>query len=142
MNFDEQVARIDIIAKENLIGQKAVQTFDDAQVEGLSEQQLDGLPFGAIQLDASGKILKYNDYESRLAGIAKVEAIGKQFFSEVAPCTNVKEFHGRFLAGVAKKQLHTKFRYHFSFKKNPRDVIVTLFYSDITDSTWVFIRPV
>jgi photoactive yellow protein len=142
MNFDEQVARIDVIAKENLTGQSAVQTFDDAQVENLSEQELDGLPFGAIQLDANGKILKYNDYESKLAGIAKVQAIGKQFFTEVAPCTNVKEFHGRFLAGVAEKVLHAKFRYHFSFRKNPRDVSVTLFYSDITDSIWVFIRPV
>jgi len=66
----------------------------------------------------------------------------KHFFTEVAPYTNVKEFHGRFLAGVAKKVLHTKFRYHFSFKKNLRDVSVTLFYSDITDSIWVFIRPV
>jgi hypothetical protein len=37
MNLDEQVARIDVIAKENLAGQNAVQTFDDAQVESLSE---------------------------------------------------------------------------------------------------------
>jgi photoactive yellow protein len=49
----------------------------------------------------------------------------KQFFSEIAPCTNVKAFHACFLAGVAKKALHAKFRYHFSFKKSPRDVSVT-----------------
>jgi photoactive yellow protein len=120
LNFDEQVARIDVFAKENLTGQNAVQAFDDTQVESQSEQELDGLPFGAIQLDAKGKILKYTDYESKLAGIAKVQAIGKQFFTEVAPCTNVKGFHGRFLSAGAKKVLHAKFRHHFSFNKNPR----------------------
>ena len=30
------------------------------------------------------------------------EAIGRSFFDEVAPCTKVQEFHGRFLEGVEK----------------------------------------
>jgi photoactive yellow protein len=142
MNFDEQIARIDVIAKDNLAGPKAAPAIDHAKIDNLSELELDRLPFGAIQLDQNGKILKFNDYESKLSGITKKNAVGKQFFTEVAPCTNVKEFHGRFLAGVAKKELHAKFRYHFAFKQNPRDVGVTLFYSDITDSIWVFIRPI
>jgi hypothetical protein len=54
----------------------------------------------------------------------------------------VKAFHGKFKDGVARQKLYETFRYHFSFKKNPRDVTVTLFYSKITGSTWVFIRPV
>lgn len=125
MNFDEQVARIEVIAKRNLTGQNVFQTFDQDRVESLSEQELDGLWFGAIQLDANGKILKNNEYESKLAGISKVPAIGSSFSPKIAPCTHVKAFHGRFLAEVAKKALHAKFRYHFSFKKSPRDVSVT-----------------
>ncbi|MGH9529627.1 MAG: hypothetical protein ACRD2S_06880 [Terriglobales bacterium] len=35
--------------------------------DGMLEEDLDRLPFGAIQLDMDGKVLKYNDYESRLA---------------------------------------------------------------------------
>jgi hypothetical protein len=35
-----------------------------------------------------------------------------------------------------------KFRYHFALKQNPVDVTATLFYNDITKSTWVFVRPV
>ncbi|HZU33429.1 MAG TPA: hypothetical protein VFB79_20100 [Candidatus Angelobacter sp.] len=41
-----------------------------------------------------------------------------------------------------QKKLFQKFRFHFAFKHAPRDVTVTLFYSDIADSIWVFIRPV
>src|ERR1700737_1059062 len=54
MNFDEQVARIDTIGKENLPGQNTLQTFDHSQVDGLSEKEFDALPFDAIQLDTKG----------------------------------------------------------------------------------------
>jgi photoactive yellow protein len=93
-------------------------------------------------LDHDGIILQYNDHESRLAGVGKSRAIGKNFFTDIAPCTNVREFRGRFTEGVARKQLHEQFQYHFSFKKNPMDVTVSLYYNELTDSTWIFIRPV
>lgn len=111
------------------------------KVDNLKESELDALPLGAIQLDEQGNILQYNAYESALASVPKNIAIGKNFFKQIAPCTDVKEFYGRFKEGVAAKKLHTKFRYHFSFKKNPKDVVITLFYSDITKTVWVFVRP-
>lgn len=112
------------------------------RIDKMSLDELNALPQGAIQLDRDGRILKFNQYESDLSGIAAANAVGKSFFKEVAPCTDVKEFHGRFKEGVAKKELRAKFRYHFAFKQNPRDVTVTLFYSDVTDSVWVFVEPV
>ncbi len=112
------------------------------RLDDFSAEELDQLPYGAIELDLEGVILKFNQYESKLSGLQKERAIGKHFFTEVAPCANVQEFYGRFLNGVAKKTLHEKFRYHFAFKQNPRDVTVTLFYSDKTASVWVFVRPV
>jgi photoactive yellow protein len=111
------------------------------RVDILSEKELDELPHGAIQLDRKGKILKYNLPESRLASVDKRAVIGKNFFTDVAPCTDVKEFHGRFTKGLLEGKLHEKFRYHFAFKHNPREVSVTLFYSDITDTVWVFVHP-
>jgi photoactive yellow protein len=76
-----------------------------------------------------------------LANLKKESVIGKNFFKEVAPCTDVQEFYGRFPTGVAEKSLHENFRYHFAFKQNPRDVTVTLFYSGITETVWVFVKP-
>ncbi len=111
------------------------------QIDQFSEQELDALPHGAIQLDENGNILKFNLYESQLASLAKRDVIGKNFFKDVAPCTDVQEFHGRFERGVAQRKLHEKFRYRFAFKQKPRDVIVTLFYSDITSTVWVFVQP-
>ena len=112
------------------------------KIELMSRQELDRLPHGAIQLDRDGVIVKFNAYESKLSNLTPEEVIGRNFFREIAPCANVQEFYGRFQTAVREKNMHEKFRYHFAFKQNPRDVTVTLFYSDITDTVWVFVKPV
>ena len=105
----------------------------------MSGDELDTLPYGMIQLDATGRILKYNAVESRLAQLPKESTIGKKFFSEVAPCTKVRQFYGQFKEGVLRESLDTTFSFHFAFKQNPRDVTVRLFYSKRTRSVWVMI---
>jgi photoactive yellow protein len=110
-------------------------------IDSMSEQELDALPHGAIQLDIRGTVLKYNAYEGRLAGLTKEQVVGKNFFRQVAPCTDVQEFYGRFREGVVCRKLHCKFRYRFTFKANPRDVTVTLFYSERDETVWVFVQP-
>jgi photoactive yellow protein len=142
MHFDEQIAQAEMVTTETFAPQTAGDAIERIQVQDLSEDELEELPFGAIQLDTTGRILRFNGYESKISGVAKDDAVGKMFFTEIAPCTNVKEFYGRFKEGVARKRLHEKFRYHYSFKRNPMDVTITLFYSDLTQSIWVFVRPV
>lgn len=114
----------------------------DAVLEGvdaMTPSELDGLPYGVIQLDRTGRILKYNAVESRLASLAPEDAIGKQFFTEVAPCTKVQAFYGRFKEGVIRESLDTSFKFHFAFKQAPRDVTVRLFFSRRTRTVWVMI---
>jgi photoactive yellow protein len=110
-------------------------------IDNLTVEQLDELPYGIIQLDAHGTVLKFNTYESQLASMAKEAVLGRNFFKEVAPCTDVQDFYGRFEVGVKAKELRTEFRYHFKFKQNPRDVIINLFYSQLTQSVWVLVHP-
>jgi photoactive yellow protein len=141
MSIAEQFAQAEMVTTETMAND-ANAVIERIQMKDLTEAELEQLPFGAIQLDTAGRILRYNGFESKLSGIHKNRALGKHFFTELAPCTNVKEFYGRFQEGVARKRMHEKFRYHFSFKKNPIDVTITLFYSDLTDSIWVFARPV
>lgn len=105
----------------------------------MSAEELDRAPYGMIQLDASGRILNYNAVESKLASLSKEDAIGKQFFTEIAPCTKVQEFYGRFKEGVIHESLDATFRFHFAFKQNPRDVTVRLLYSRRTRTVWVLI---
>jgi len=109
------------------------------KADDLSTAELDQLPFGMIQLDARGRILKFNAVESRLASLDQQQQIGKHFFTEVAPCTKVQAFYGRFKEGVLQEHLDTTFSFHFAFKQNPRDVTVRLFYSKRTQSVWVMV---
>lgn len=110
------------------------------RIQNFTEQQLDTLPFGAIRLDREGRILSFNQAEADLSGRKKENVLGKSFFREVAPCTNVQDFAGRFREGVAQGELHTTFPYVFDYQMDPRKVWVTLFYSKETDTAWVFVR--
>lgn len=110
------------------------------EIDGFTNKQLDVLPFGAIQLDREGTILQFNEYEANLSNRRAPETVGRNFFREVAPCTNVREFYGRFRDGVAAGQLNVTFDYLFAFKQAPRNVCVTLFFSAPTGTVWVFVQ--
>ena len=107
--------------------------------DDMTPEELDRLPYGIIQLDQQGRIMKFNAVESRLASLPQAQQIGKHFFAEVAPCTRVQTFYGRFREGVLHEVLDATFRFHFAFKQAPRDVTVRLFYSRRTRSVWVMI---
>ena len=96
----------------------------------LTPAELDALPYGMIQLDAAGRILQYNALESRLAALEQHRQVGRLFFSEVAPCTKVQHFYGRFKEGVLHEHLDVTFDFHFAFKQQPRDGAPLLFAED------------
>ncbi|MEM7656538.1 MAG: PAS domain-containing protein [Bacteroidota bacterium] len=58
------------------------------QLEQASAQELDQADFGIIRLSQGGEVMYYNQYESDLSGVAQSDAVGKQFFTQIAPCTN------------------------------------------------------
>lgn len=109
------------------------------RVDELGTRDLDGLPFGLIQLDRNGRILKFNQTEAQLARINRDRQIGLNFFDRVAPCTKVREFYGRFEEGLKNRSLYETFGFVFKFDHGWRNVAITLFYSEKTDSVWVLI---
>ena len=113
------------------------------QADVLTTAELDRLPVGMIQLDRDGKVLKFNRTESELAHVEKDDAVGKSFFDEVAPCTKVQAFYGKFLEGVEKRQLQTVFDYVFRFRDGrQKNVVISMFYSATTETVWVCVeRP-
>jgi photoactive yellow protein len=119
----------------------ATTSFFFTRVNSISEAELDSLPYGVIQLDAEGGVLRYNAFEAGLSGLTKQRVVGKNFFKQVAPCTDLQQFHGRFREGVAAGELHCTFRFHFGFRQNPRDVTVTLFYNNRDKTIWVLVQP-
>ena len=82
------------------------------------------LPFGVVKMDLTGKILEYNMAEAELTGTDPAWALGKNFFSEVATCTNTPAFHGKFVEGVAKGFLNAVFNYSFTHCEIPTRVRV------------------
>ncbi|MDC0714979.1 PAS domain-containing protein [Stigmatella sp. ncwal1] len=122
-------------------GLPATSSGDDLlkQVESLSAAELDTLPFGLIQLDRAGRILKFNQTEAKLARINRDRQLGRNFFDDVAPCTKVREFYGRFVQGLKQRSLYETFGFIFKFDHGWRNVAITMFYSEKTDSVWVLI---
>ena len=106
----------------------------------MSSQQLDKVAFGAIQLDKNGTILKYNAAEGDITGRKPSEVIGKNFFRDVAPCTNRPEFKGRFDTGVKSNSLNTLFEYTFDYNMRPTKVKVHMKKALSDDSYWVFVK--
>lgn len=110
------------------------------KIDALTPAELDALPFGAIQLREDGLILQFNEYEANLSNRRAPDTLGWNFFRDVAPCTNVQEFHGRFIEGIERGELNVTFEFRFAFKQSPRDVRVTLFFSAPTKTVWVFVE--
>lgn len=106
----------------------------------LSASSIEELPFGVVKLDARGTVLAYNAYESRLARRSVAEVLGKNFFRDVAPCTSVKRFYGRFLDGVSRRALDATLRFRFPFEHGARNVDVAMFFDEATDAVWVLVR--
>ena len=109
-------------------------------VAKLSAKDIDDLAFGAIQLDAAGRILKYNAMEGAITGRDPKDAIGKNFFTELAPCTNTPAFKGAFDKGVKAGDLNTMFEYTFDYNMKPTKVKVHMKKALIGDSFWVFVK--
>lgn len=72
------------------------QPFDLERAKTLTGGDLDALPIGVIVVDRSATILEYNSYERTLARMGDRTIIGLNFFRDIAPCTAVRDFEGRF----------------------------------------------
>ena len=106
----------------------------------MSDSELDNLAFGAIQLDKEGRILQYNQAEGQITGRDPSEVKGKNFFTEVAPCTNTDQFYGEFKKGVAANSLNSLFEYTFDYNMQPTRVKVHMKKAVTDDSYWVFVK--
>jgi photoactive yellow protein len=92
------------------------------QIPNLSEAELDALPQAIIRLDKTGKILYYSHAQAELAQRTIATTVGLNFFAEVAPCTAVRDFQGRFNDFVAKAEVRIEsftfdFRFPWGLKK-------------------------
>lgn len=74
-------------------------------LESLSQEKIDALPFGVIRIAEDGTVLLYSATEARLSGFGERRAIGRNFFTLIAPCTDTPRFRGRLQEAALRGEL-------------------------------------
>ncbi|WP_275939080.1 PAS domain-containing protein [Polyangium spumosum] len=110
-------------------------------LSGMSAAEFDGLHFGAIRLDRHGTVKAYNDWEAALARRDKGTVLGKNFFTDVAPCTDVAAFRGRLDRLALSGDKSYVFDFDFEFPWGKRKVRIR-FLVESDDERWVFVTDV
>ena len=96
---------------------------EDRSTFDLEIEELDTLPVGVITLDRRGFVLRYNRTEAEYARRSTASTLNKNFFSDIAPCTRVQAFQGRFEAFAAVNDNgYERFEFTFPFRWGERDV--------------------
>ena len=102
---------------------ESFKSFDLAKASAVDN--IDELPFGVIVVDRKGTILEYNRYESDMTGFSRERVLDRNFFHDVAPCTAIKEFEGRFGEFLTSHDTSIEpFEFTFPFTKGEQRVTI------------------
>ncbi|HQS31628.1 MAG: photoactive yellow protein [Polaromonas sp. 39-63-203] len=112
------------------------------ELADISDDDLDELAFGAIELDREGRILRYNAAEADISERDQAGMVGRDFFADVAPCTRGEAFEGRFRAGVKAGKIDVQFTYVLDHEMTPTEVRVRMHKVEGKDTYWVLIKRV
>lgn len=107
----------------------------------LGPEHYDTLPFGFITVDPDGNIVRFNAFETAYSGLREETVVGRNFFHDVAPCTSVREFEGRFremIEGGAEGV--ARFRYVFRFAGGERLVQVSMTFISSEERGIIIVR--
>jgi photoactive yellow protein len=116
-------------------------SFDEPQlarvVEKMNPPDIHALPFGAIRLDPDGRIAFYSEAEARLSGYGSRPAMGRHFFTDVAPCLANEDFRGRIEKARAQGHLDIEFFHVGDFDDDTKDVCFRI-QSASDAGLWIF----
>jgi photoactive yellow protein len=110
-----------------------------SQIGSVTYDVADAQPFGVVKVDDAGVVQLYNKWEQAMGGFAASHAEGRNFFTQIAPCTNNRLVFGKFKDGVAKNELDTEFNYTFTYKMKPTNVTLRLYRHAASRTNWVFV---
>ena len=99
----------------------------DDRIFDMDRKELDAYPDGVITVDRKGIIKRYNKTEATLARREGAETLGLNFFTDVAPCTAVQDFKGRFdTFALGQGSGVERFDFTFRFAWGRQDVGITM----------------
>lgn len=111
-----------------------------ALIDSFTPDEFDSLPYGVIKLDRDGVILAYNAVEGKFSGLLADEVIGKNYFSDIAPCTALTDFEQKYREGMESGYLNEFFDFVFNFPGRPMNVQIHLKSSPSHEGGWAFIH--
>lgn len=111
-----------------------------ASLPDLNREQIDDLNIGLIRVDEKGTIEIFNRYEAEFSRVQPEAAEGRNFFTQVAPCTNNRLFYGRFKKGVQKGELDLVIPYTYTYKMRPTHVTIHLYRHPKDQSYWIITK--
>jgi len=106
------------------------------QIERLSQNELDDLPFGVILLDREGTVLFYSKTEAEKSGYGK-SPIGENLF-DISPCMASNDFRGRIKGAMAEGPVDLEFGWAGDFADPARDLRLRVI-SSSNDGIWIFV---
>ena len=92
-------------------------------LDALNDEARDQLSFGVVRMDQDGTVTGYNKVESELSGLSAEKVLGKNFFFQVAPCTNNYLVAQRF---SDESDMDDTRDYVFTLKMRPTKVVLRL----------------
>ncbi len=102
------------------------QSFDDANLlnwlDNAQAEDLNHLDFGVVRMNYENIVVTCNDAECEILGYDKINTIGKDFFEQVAPCTNNFMVSEKYKNDVLDKPLP----YIFTHITKPTKVVIRL----------------
>ena len=107
----------------------------------MTPDEIDSLSVGVVQVDDEGVVLLYSKRESEFSGVPMDQARGKNFFTEVAPCTNNRLIYQPFREGITRDHLDMTLEYTFSVQMPPTNVQLHIYRDPTTRTNWVIIDP-
>lgn len=116
--------------------------FDDQELldslESASLAEIDSLGFGLVVMDRDGTVLGYNQRESRLSGLLPASVTGRNFFTDVGPCTNNYLVAQRYVDGG---ELDERLDYVFTFRMAPTPVCLRLLARKGSPRQYLAVQP-
>ena len=108
----------------------AGQFADPGLLDALEAAPLDGIDdfgFGLIVMDRDGRVIGYNEAESKLSGLPVPGVTGRNFFVDVGPCTNNYLIAQRYQDSASQQEeLDEQLDYVFTYRMSPTPVRLRL----------------
>jgi photoactive yellow protein len=110
-----------------------------SQIEEMPLEALHELPFGVVRVDREGKVTFFSRTEASQSGFGDRVAVGRGFFTEIAPCMGTPTFLARIERAAAEGTLDVTFEHVGDFDDADREITIRVA-SGKGGGSWLFLQ--